>query len=1019
MKRTIACLGWIILAFSAHAQVTFPESGISSKDNLHHLIKGATLHIEPGKTEVGDILLFKGHLKAIGLISEEDIPANTVIHERDGKHIYPSFIELDSSYGLTKPESTRSKRGPHYDRKENKSTYWNEAFHPEVNAADDFKPNEKEADALLKMGFGLALIQNHDGIARGTSALVLIGEGEANEMMLQEKVAQHFSFKKGSSTQDYPSSLMGAMALIRQAFYDAQWYTTAQGKETNISLQALLDQQDLPILFEANEANDILRIERLAKEFGLKVMVTSTGDAYQVLDEVGENIIGIISPLDLPKPFDMSDPELSRYVSHRDLLHWERAPFNPRIVAESEKALMLSGNGVKKEKDFFQNLRLAVEKGLAEEEALAALTVTPAEILKQEKIGKLAKGYIANFFITDKEIFSEESPKVFEHWVKGKRNIISEVDLLTFEGNYDLNIDDSYYKLALKGAEKPKGKVMLIQDSDTLSSKAEFSYQGNEVVLAFDDPEGNGRFRLSATSLSDNRIWDGSGVNPFGKNVLWSAIRTKTKSKGKEEVKQDTTAADTLLPLPAMVYPLTAYGQLSLPKEVAVLIQNATVWTLDENGILENADVLISSGKINSIGTNLDVSNFEGSTELSIIDGTGMHITPGIIDEHSHIAITRGVNEGTQSSTAEVRIEDAVSPNDINVYRQLAGGVTTAQLLHGSANPIGGQSAIIKMRWGEDMNDMLFAEAPGFIKFALGENVKQSNWGDSYNKRYPQTRMGVEQFFYDSFYLAREYGQLKELNEAGKKSKKKKKRKNDTVEPTESFRTDIELEALLEILNGERFITCHSYVQSEINMLMHVADSMGFTLNTFTHILEGYKVADKMKEHGASASTFSDWWAYKYEVKDAIPHNASILNRMGVTTAINSDDAEMGRRLNQEAAKGVRYGGMSEEDALKMVTLNPAKILHIDEYVGSITPGKDADLVIWSDHPLSVYAKAMKTFVDGKVYFDRDEMELRKVRDEIERNRIATKMANEASKGATTRKPKRKMERYYHCDTKE
>ncbi|MGB6036434.1 MAG: amidohydrolase, partial [Cryomorphaceae bacterium] len=482
---------------------------------------------------------------------------------------------------------------------------------------------------------------------------------------------------------------------------------------------------------------------------------------------------------------------------------------------------------------------------------------------------------------------------------------------------------------------------------------------------------------------------------------------------------KDTTATDSLLPLPKMVYPLNAYGQDSLPVASAVLIQNATVWTLDENGILEKADVLISDGKIKSVGTNLDLSEFEENGDLQTIDGTGLHITPGIIDEHSHIAITRGVNEGTQSSTAEVRIADAVSPNDINIYRQLAGGVTTSQLLHGSANPIGGQSALIKMRWGEDMNDMLFAEAPGFIKFALGENVKQSNWGDSYNTRYPQTRMGVEQFYYDSFYRAKEYGQLKQLNEAGKKAKKKRRRKKEETEEKEAFRTDIELEALLEILNSERFITCHSYVQSEINMLMHVADSMGFTLNTFTHILEGYKVADKMKDHGASASTFSDWWAYKYEVKDAIPHNASILNRMGVTTAINSDDAEMGRRLNQEAAKGIRYGGMSEEDALKMVTLNPAKMLHIDEYVGSITPGKDADLVIWSDHPLSVYAKAMKTFVDGKIYFDRDDMELRKVRDEIERNEIANKMAKAASNGSATQKPKRKMERYYHCDTKE
>jgi len=1018
MKRIIACLGLSILTVCAAAQVTFPEKGISSKDNLHHLIKGATLHLESGKTEVGEILIYKGRIMAIGDVSEDGTPANTIIYERPGKHIYPSFIELNSEYGVEEKTDKESSKGPSYERKENKSTYWNEAFHPEANAFNRFKPNEKEANKLLKMGFGIALTHNQDGIGRGTSSLVLIGEDEANEMVLAEEAAQHFSFKKGSSTQDYPSSLMGAIALIRQAFYDAEWYPSAKQKETNVSLQALIDQRALPLIFEANEADDIIRIQRIAKEFDLEVIVAGTGDAYQVLDDLDEPIAGLISPLDFPKPFDMSDPELSRYVSQEDLLHWERAPFNPRFVNESAIPLMLSGNGIEKEKDFFKNLKLAVEKGLSVEDALASLTTVPADFLKAEKIGMLASGYLANFFITDKEIFSEDSPQVLEHWIKGKRNVIESIDQISFVGDYDLNIDDAYYTLSLEGEEKTKGKVSLIQDADTLTEKVVFSTQGNEVVLAFEDPEGNGRFRLSATSLSDNRIWDGRGINPFGQEVLWSAIRTKTKTEEKS-METDTTTTDSLIPLPEMVYPLNAYGHDSLPEASSVLIQNATVWTLAENGILKNADVLISGGKIISVGTNLDLSQFEGNAKPDTIDGTGMHITPGIIDEHSHIAITRGVNEGTQSSTAEVRIADALSPNDINIYRQLAGGVTTAQLLHGSANPIGGQSAIIKMRWGEDMDDMLFAEAPGFIKFALGENVKQSNWGDSYNERYPQTRMGVEQFFYDSFYRAKEYGQLKEINEAGKNSKKKRRRKKEETEEKEVFRTDIELEALLEILNRERFITCHSYVQSEINMLMHVADSFDFTLNTFTHILEGYKVADKMKEHGAAASTFSDWWAYKFEVKDAIPHNASILNRMGVNTAINSDDAEMGRRLNQEAAKGIRYGGMSEEDALKMVTLNPAKMLHIDAYVGSISPGKDADLVIWSDHPLSVYAKAMKTFVDGKLYFDRDDMELRKVRDEIERNEIANKMAKAASNGSATQKPKRKMERYYHCDTKE
>jgi hypothetical protein len=297
----------------------------------------------------------------------------------------------------------------------------------------------------------------------------------------------------------------------------------------------------------------------------------------------------------------------------------------------------------------------------------------------------------------------------------------------------------------------------------------------------------------------------------------------------------------------------------------------------------------------------------------------------------------------------------------------------------------------------------------GFIKFALGENVKQSNWGNFNTIRFPQTRMGVEQVFYDAFYRAEAYKkQWEEYNSLPVFKKRK------TIAP----RADLELDALVEILNSERFITCHSYVQSEINMLMHVADSMGFTINTFTHILEGYKVANKLKNHGAGASTFSDWWAYKFEVNDAIPYNASLLNSKGVITAINSDDAEMGRRLNQEAAKAVKYGGSSEEDAWKMVTLNPAILLHLENRMGSIKVGKDADIVIWSGNPLSVYSKVEKTFVDGKLLFDKTKnLELMK-RDLEEKMRIINKMVN-GNSDEETQKVEKTEDHLYHCETVE
>jgi imidazolonepropionase-like amidohydrolase len=362
------------------------------------------------------------------------------------------------------------------------------------------------------------------------------------------------------------------------------------------------------------------------------------------------------------------------------------------------------------------------------------------------------------------------------------------------------------------------------------------------------------------------------------------------------------------------------------------------------------------------------------------------------------------INE-VQSVSAEVRQEDVVNSEDINIYRQLAGGVTSSQLLHGSADCIGGQSALIKLKWGENPNNLLIKGADGFIKFALGENVKQGNSAQA-TTRFPATRMGVEQIYMDAFQRATEY-------EKAWKTYNGLANKNGVTPP----KKDLELDALVEILNKKRFITCHSYVQSEINMMMKVAEAFNFNINTFTHILEGYKLADKMKNHGVAASTFSDWWAYKMEVKEAIPYNAAILTKMGVNTAINSDDAEMARRLNQEAAKTVLYGGVSEEDAWKMVTLNPAKMLHLDNRLGSIKVGKDADVVLWNNNPLSIYARPEKTIVDGTVYFDVEKDDQMHVSVAKERNRLMLKMLAEKSAGNPTQRAMPRRNLQIHCDT--
>ena len=475
----------------------------------------------------------------------------------------------------------------------------------------------------------------------------------------------------------------------------------------------------------------------------------------------------------------------------------------------------------------------------------------------------------------------------------------------------------------------------------------------------------------------------GKLVLPNGNESTFVATKTGDVDKKNKDKKENSTPE--LLPI---TYPNVGYGYTTLPKQENILFKNATVWTSEAAGILKNTDVLVKKGKIVKIGTNLSAG---GAT---VVDATGKHLTAGIIDEHSHIA-GLSINEGGQNSSAEVKMEDVVDNEDVDIYRNLAGGVTSIQLLHGSANPIGGRSALLKLKWGQSADEMIYDNSPKYIKFALGENVKQSNWGS--RSRFPQTRMGVEQMFIDYFQRGKEYDEKKKSGQP--------------------FRYDEEMEVIAEIINGERFISCHSYVQSEINMLMKVAEKFNFRVNTFTHILEGYKVADKMKEHGAGASTFSDWWAYKYEVNDAIPYNAAIMQSQGITVAINSDDAEMSRRLNQEAAKTVKYGNMTELEAWKMVTINPAKLLHLDNRVGSIKEGKDADLVLWNNNPLSVYAKAEKTLIEGVVYFDLEKDKQQREAIKEERNKLISMMLEEKEGGKPTQKPIMKQKPKFHCDT--
>jgi len=410
-------------------------------------------------------------------------------------------------------------------------------------------------------------------------------------------------------------------------------------------------------------------------------------------------------------------------------------------------------------------------------------------------------------------------------------------------------------------------------------------------------------------------------------------------------------------PLHATAPATTATSAPSPEAAPIILIQNATILTIS-HGTIEHGSILIKDGKIAEVAPSI-----KAPANAQVIDANGQFVMPGIIDCHSHIAVDGSVNEGSVAVSSIVNIADVLNSDDIAIFHDLAAGVTTANVLHGSANPIGGQTIVIKLRWGQPSAKLPFEGAVPGIKFALGENPKHSNFGGrGANARYPATRMGVEETIRAAFTEARDYksdwDKYNKRNAAGEKN-------------LTSPRRDLRLDPLVEILEGKRYIHAHCYREDEILMLLRVAKEFGFKVRTFQHVLEGYKVADEIAAAGAGASTFSDWWAYKVEAWDAIPYNAAIMTRRGVVVSINSDDSEEATHLNQEAAKTIKYGGLSREEALKLVTLNPAMQLGIDKRVGSIDAGKDADLVIYNHDPLSAYAVVQKTLIDGRVYFDR------------------------------------------------
>ena len=990
MKKIGLLLSVLLLLLKLQAQETFPYNGVYDHREGWYAFTGATIVSKAGTVMKDATMVIRdGRIVSVG--PSVKVPQGAVVVDLSGYHIYPSFIDLYSNYGM--PESPsgaaaggRRQRGEQPLTSKQGAYAWNEAIRSEFQAHEVFRPDEKTAKPLREQGFGALLTQPLDGISRGSAAFVSLGAEAPHTSILIPRAAHGLSMRKGSSTQDYPSSLMGVIALLRQTYYDGQWYRNQQ-EEVNFSLEAWNELQALPQLFAVDSWQDALRVGELGREFGVRYILKGNGDEYQRLEALKALNMPFVLPLKFPAAYEVRDPYDALSISLEQLRHWELAPANAAKVAAAGIEFALTANGLDKPADFLPALRKAMEQGLTEEQALRALTETPARLMGAfDRVGSLEAGKVANFIVTSASLGAKEMA-IVQNWVQGKALVVKPVDYPDWIGRFELKVADASYAMVVSG--EPAKPEMQLVISDSVKVKVAYTYANNLISLSY-TPQGSKEMVRLSGSVQGQK-WAGRGQDGQGNWVNWSAMYVGEPDSA--AVKQAGRQAAAASVVSRMTYPFGAYGREKVPVAATVLIKNATVWTNEAGGILENTDVLIRGGKIAAVGRNLTAA------DAVVVDGTGKHLTPGIIDEHSHIAITRGVNEGTQSSSSEVRIGDALDATDIDIYRQLAGGVTAVQALHGSANPIGGQSAIIKLRWGVLPHELLWTGAPGFIKFALGENVKQSNWGDAAGTRYPQTRMGVEQVYEDYFTRARAYGLARQQGQP--------------------VRHDLELDALWEILQAKRFITCHSYVQSEINMLMKLAERHNFRVNTFTHILEGYKVADIMARHGVGGSSFSDWWAYKYEVYEAIPYNGAMMHAQGVMTAFNSDDSEMARRLNQEAAKAVLFGNVSEEDALKFITLNPAKLLHLDDKVGSIRVGKDADIVLWTAHPLSIYAKAAQTYVDGVKYFDLAEDEQMRAALQVERNQLIQKMLQAADRGDKTQPMQGRRDRHYHCEDHE
>lgn len=960
-----ALSGWILwLNASFLAGQTAPVTGLHQNAPRVMALTNASLVIEPGQILDKATLIVRGHyIEAAG--REIPIPPDAVIRDMAGKTIYPGFIDLCSSLGISGSSLPEKNHAARAQSPPSPAGHWNDAVKPERSAADLMVPDQEQASRMRKWGFTTVLVHPPEAVFRGRAALVMVNDQITPGCIIEPDAAQIMGFTTGRPSSfggEYPISLQGVIALIRQTWMDAGWYDTAwrcyrksplnqEIPETNQGLEALKPCLDglKPVIAVTRDELDLLRASSIAREFNLTMWIAGSGCEYRRIRAVYETGMNVILPLTFPEPPDVSTVEIENNISLRTLRHWNAAPDNPGHVAAAGIPMALTSAGLKKEADFLEKLRIAVHRGLSPDDALRALTQTPARWLDREDIlGTLKTGCLASFIITDGSLF-EEKTRILETWVAGTPYRHYDQTEMDIPGSWRVHLPEDTIRLNI-GDISHEHRATIESGGKQFNVKS-ISLENNLISVCFPGDSIGIPGWIRMTGFLDNQALTGQGMLTDGSSFLWSAERCAAADE-KPDDRRPVPLQNAACPV---LYPDGAYGMAHRPDRPDMLyLYNATVWTSGPAGIIEGGQLLVRQGKIVAVGKNITPP--AGAVYL---DCQGKHITPGIIDAHSHIAISGGINEASHAVVPEVRIRDVLDCDDINIYRQLAGGVTTSCTLHGSANPIGGTYAVIKLRWGELPDDMLITDATEGMKFALGENVKQSNW-DLPEKRYPQTRMGVTEIIRDAFHAALDYRREWELYS-------EKSRKNKYLIPP---RKHLGYEALLKVLDNKTIIHCHAYRQDEILAFMRLAEAFDVTLDVFIHVLEGYKVAREMHDHGAMATTFSDWWAFKMEAYDAIPHNGALMHQQGVVVSFNSDSPDLARRLNTEAAKAVRFGGVSPEDAFKFITLNAAVQLHLENRIGSLEPGKDADFVIWSGPPLSSFTLCEQTWIEGRKYFD-------------------------------------------------